>query len=101
VPGKWQSTNRFLSTGGKIFTTLSPKVTNASSRICILASMAKERRTNSSSISHDEFERRFQRAFGREMTAEERRFLKLANLLLDNELGIDDDEEIKSKGTAA
>jgi len=64
--------------------------------------MAKERRASFASISRDEFERRFRRAFGREMTAEEHRFLELANMLLDNPLGIDEDEqEIQSKGTAA
>ena len=81
-------------------------MTNASRWSRIGASMRKERRTGSPLIAEDDFERRFERAFGREMTAEERRFLRLANLLLDHNIGIEEElleeaEDTKSKGTAA
>jgi len=45
-----------------------------------------------------DFEERFRRAFGREMTSDERRFFKLASLLLDEETDL---LEERSKGTAA
>lgn len=67
--------------------------------------MRKERRTGRPIFAGDEFEGRFERAFGRELTPEERHFLKLANLLLENNLGMEEEleevEDAKSKGTAA
>ena len=42
----------------------------------------------------EEFEEKFRRAFGREMTREERRFYRLTNIVLaEDEAGIDDVEK--------
>jgi hypothetical protein len=47
--------------------------------------MAKEYRAGSAVRSEDNFTDKFRREFGREMTPEERRFFKLANVLLEDE----------------
>ena len=58
--------------------------------------MPKEYRAGSPFRAEDNFHDRFRRAFGREMTAEERRFFKLANIALDEtqaeQLALDEED---------
>ena len=62
--------------------------------------MPKDSRSASALPSIHEFAARFRRAYGREMTGEEQHFLQLASLMLDENLGVEQPDEV-GKGAAA
>ena len=60
-------------------------MTNASCRHRITHRMREERRAARPLPAIEDFEEKFRRAFGREMTGEERRFFELAGIVLQGE----------------
>lgn len=83
----------------KISTTLSKTVTTGVSGGGITHRMPENRRSGRSGRplpSIEDFEEKFRRAFGRDMTAEERHFFRLTNVLLD-----DDEGEERAEGQCA